>query len=565
MIEERERFEQAFRLFRMPEPALDRLITRRHRKDRNRRLGTAALALIIAAAAITGAIAVFRASTHGRPAGTNETSTITPENVGDLGLAWTASGGPPVFRDGSLFLSGDRSGDRLKEFSADCRTDGGACEPSWSGPTDRSPQENPLHLDGDTLYAGYEAYDLGCTPDPCVIGDLSFLGEGYAAELFPGLNPFASTDGIAFTIDVHDTIRAGSCERDSDTGAGTCGLLWTADLGPPKPGTWAPYGLDLLAADGKVFTSLEFQPTPLDRKGVFGAMESYRGLYAFDAHCRNDGGACQPLWVAHGSFGDPVVADGVVYAVGVADSLGLLYAFPEDCGTTGGSCEPLWVGRVGDGFTTTPVVADGVVYVGSELIGPERGRVSAFSTRCTPRRGLPNINIERLCDPLWTAVTLGFGAALIPANGEIVVGAGLHGLSVFAADCGVSGAVCRPLWTSADHLTFRAIVASGEVVYVAERNRNESREEIDAYDLNCRTDGGVCEPLWRRTVPAHSDLHGHLGGVYVSSDGTLYVFRLAAGRKGVPELLYPVGAAGVLVVLVLYAIIVRRRQTKASR
>ena len=54
MIDQRERFERTFDLFDMPEPALERLVARRHRKDRNRRIGTAVVALAIVAAAFGG-------------------------------------------------------------------------------------------------------------------------------------------------------------------------------------------------------------------------------------------------------------------------------------------------------------------------------------------------------------------------------------------------------------------------------------------------------------------------------------------------------------------------------
>lgn len=544
----------------MPEPALERLTTRRRRRDRNRRIGTAALALILAAAASGSAIAVFRAGTKLRPTGTHETSTITPQNAGDLGLAWTAGhhipgssglgAGSWVVRDGSLFLSTDR----LYKFRADCRSDGGACEPSWTGPS-----EGPLNLDGDTLYAGYRAYDLTCTPDPCLFGDVSFL-EGFHPELpFPCFNTFAAADGIAYALDLHETIRAGSCARDPDTGERTCGLLWTADLGAPKPRTWSPYEPDLVVADGKVFTSVNLSPVPLDRSSGFRALEPYRGLFAFDSRCRDDGGTCQPLWVVHGSFGDPVAADGVVYVVGD----GLLQAFPEDCGTSGATCRPLWVGRVGTGFTTTPVVANGVVYVGSELGHPERGRLSAFSTTCTPRE-LPHAGIGRLCDPLWTTDLLGLGGPVpILTDGKLAVGGGTDGLSVFTTDCGLRGGVCHPLWTSEGRPVVRSIVVSGGVVYLAERGQNSAWHKIDAYDLDCRADSDECEPSWSRTIPARIHFGPVVGdgGVYVGGgNGTLYVFRVGAGGgRGVELSVLFAGALMILLSAVGLVLIRRRR------
>src|ERR687892_1674757 len=68
VIDQRERFERAFELFDMPEPAMARLVARRHRKGRNRRIGTAALALAVAAAGIGGLVRAFSPSRDPVPA-----------------------------------------------------------------------------------------------------------------------------------------------------------------------------------------------------------------------------------------------------------------------------------------------------------------------------------------------------------------------------------------------------------------------------------------------------------------------------------------------------------------
>lgn len=56
MIDERERFERAFELFEMPEPALERLLSRRDRKRRNQRIaaGVVAGVMLLAVGAIFG-------------------------------------------------------------------------------------------------------------------------------------------------------------------------------------------------------------------------------------------------------------------------------------------------------------------------------------------------------------------------------------------------------------------------------------------------------------------------------------------------------------------------------
>jgi outer membrane protein assembly factor BamB len=74
---------------------------------------------------------------------------------------------------------------------------------------------------------------------------------------------------------------------------------------------------------------------------------------------------CSPLWTGttgSGIFSSPAVANGVVY-VGSDD--GNLYAFPASCGTGGADCSPLWTGTAGNNISSSPAVANGVVYVGS--------------------------------------------------------------------------------------------------------------------------------------------------------------------------------------------------------
>jgi hypothetical protein len=68
VIHQREPFERAFELFDMPEPAMARLVARRHRKERNRRIGTAVVAFAVAAAAFGGLARAFLSGPGPRPA-----------------------------------------------------------------------------------------------------------------------------------------------------------------------------------------------------------------------------------------------------------------------------------------------------------------------------------------------------------------------------------------------------------------------------------------------------------------------------------------------------------------
>ncbi len=107
------------------------------------------------------------------------------------------------------------------------------------------------------------------------------------------------------------------------------------------------------------------------------AAEDGGKLYAFSAagstNCSGTppNRSCSPLWTGTSRWGidsSPAVANGVVY-VGAGDSK--LYAFSA-VGSTGCSgtpkiCKPVWTGTT-DAFDyndSSPVVANGVVYVGS--------------------------------------------------------------------------------------------------------------------------------------------------------------------------------------------------------
>lgn len=130
MIDQRERFERAFELFDMPEPAMARLVARRHRKERTRRIGTAVVAFAVAAAAFGGLARAFLSGPGPRPAdqptgpfvgtwvsidqdGSSQTMTIRAIEEGDFEIvvhddaASVCSGAPSTMR-GTGRLEGTR-------------------------------------------------------------------------------------------------------------------------------------------------------------------------------------------------------------------------------------------------------------------------------------------------------------------------------------------------------------------------------------------------------------------------------------------------------------------------
>ena len=70
MIDERERFERAFELFRMPEPSFDRLVQRRDRKRRNQRVAAGVVGVMVFAAMVFAFALAIRSDAGPKPANT---------------------------------------------------------------------------------------------------------------------------------------------------------------------------------------------------------------------------------------------------------------------------------------------------------------------------------------------------------------------------------------------------------------------------------------------------------------------------------------------------------------
>jgi outer membrane protein assembly factor BamB len=162
-------------------------------------------------------------------------------------------------------------------------------------------------------------------------------------------------------------------------------------------------------------------------------------------------GSLHPIWL--GMTGalvesSPAVANGVVY-IGSEDHK--LYAF-DAAGTTGCSgtpktCAPLWTGATGERISSSPAVANGVVYVGSF-----DGKLYAFDA--TGRTGCSHA--PKTCAPLWTSDTTGNIQLSSPAvaNGIVylnsyVMGSGRTFAFDAAGSTGCSGSpkTCTPLVT----------------------------------------------------------------------------------------------------------------------
>jgi outer membrane protein assembly factor BamB len=246
-------------------------------------------------------------------------------------------------------------------------------------------------------------------------------------------------------------------------------------------------------------------------------------------------------------YSSPSVASGTIY-VGSED--GHLYAY-DATGTTGCSgspkvCSPLWKGSMGSARPghSSPAVANGTVFIGGS-----DGRLYAFdATGTTGCAGSPKV-----CAPLWSAQAGTGTVESSPAvvSGTVYVG-GSGGLYAFdaAGTSGCSGTPkhCSPLWSGA---TTGAVISSPAVangaVYVGDTGDGKLYAFDAAGSTGCSGTPKHCSPLWTASTgqfenvdesPAVTDKF-----VYVGSGAGMFVFD-AAGIKdcsGTPKTCAPLG------------------------
>jgi eukaryotic-like serine/threonine-protein kinase len=230
---------------------------------------------------------------------------------------------------------------------------------------------------------------------------------------------------------------------------------------------------------------------------------------------------CTPLWTSNsdgsrgGSDSTPAVVGGFVYAA--VDGALQVYDAAGSVGCSGipKRCAPLWSAYDLIGFTTSPTVVSGVVYVGSSS-GALYAFDAAGSTGCS---GVPKV-----CAPLWTTGVTVFPFTTPAVANRIVYVAG-NGGKVYAYDAtgssGCSGVPkrCMPLWTAPLHASSWAVtapvVASGTVFVTGEDGQLYALNA--AGSTGCSGTPKTCVPSWTAQV----------GSVGVSSpavaNGVVYI------------------------------------------
>lgn len=287
----------------------------------------------------------------------------------------------------------------------------------------------------------------------------------------------------------------------TDTGA----LRWTADIhgsGIPEPSPAVANGV-VYAAGGGIVQALNAQTgaaiwsvqngsnrsSPTVVGGVLYIGSSDRNVYALDAATGTVLWTAGPLDTEVVST--PAVAGGKVYVGSVS---GPLYALDADTG------EVLWQAPVLAGTFSSPAVADGIVYIGSD-------NLYAFDAGTGAT--------------LWTGYT---GAPVLssPAVADGIVYAGSRDRALYAFDARKGG---DPLWGAkfGGEIDSSPAVANG-VVYVGS-------EDYNVYALDAVTGA----QLWSAQTgsfieyasPAVSD-----GVIYIGSlDQKLYAYALDGGKN----------------------------------
>jgi outer membrane protein assembly factor BamB len=475
---------------------------RRHdRKRRNRRIGAAAVAIVVMLA-LVGSFAATYLRSQGVPA---KGGAITPQNVGQLRLRWSADldGSvpadeysatmipyPPTVVGDTAYIATDAG--TVYAFPMSCGMGGASCEPEWTAHVQGAVEHAVTVADGH-VFATTDAGKLYAFPSNCAaactpqwVGD---VGHGFYAS------PVVA-DGRVYGIDLWRGMLYSFDEACAPPGPeGDCSPSWTASLGSRlrtnlacSSLTWCVVAAPAVA-DGMVFAGGEGHhakealrafdsetgelrwkapeaPSDFIRRFRWPVVVGDRvivayedGLYAFPTRCGTDDATCVPSWRAPTSFeGQPVVSDGQII-VG-ADAI---YAYPVDCRDDGRVCDPTWQSlRPGNLVGMIPGVGQGVL-----VVPDSPSETDGIATIRVAPSGKEGSAENRDRSPLWTA-SVGYPFMPTVTNGIVYVGSGESTLRAFPLDCRDT---CPPAWTwTGGSLGLSTPAVSEDSILVAERD-----------------------------------------------------------------------------------------------
>jgi outer membrane protein assembly factor BamB len=252
-------------------------------------------------------------------------------------------------------------------------------------------------------------------------------------------------------------------------------------------------------------------------------------------------------WSSNVGGSSPVVANGIVYIGSGADLFAFDATGSRRCSPAPKSCVPLWRGTTGVA-TSTPAVANGVVYVLSDVaVGSGTGRLYAFDAAGTT--GCSGSPSAKTCTPLWTATTAGGGGqAPVFANGVVYVGSGDGNLYAFDAsgttNCSGTPKTCAPLWTGpTGGVVHGPPAVTNGVVYLGSEFLGGTLVAFDASGTtNCSGTPKTCDPLWTGfpgdTPPAVVNGLVYIGSE-ASGDVSAFDARGITGCFGTPKTCEP--------------------------
>jgi hypothetical protein len=395
--------------------ALERVRRLRLRRQRNRRLGSAVLAIVVTVGALGYAWATFHR------ARTVPLSTITIDNVSDLQLAWSRPSPMevPTVAGDEIWTTGWGDGSKssfyeLKTLPLGCSIGDKGCQAKvvatlgldfsgkilvgsdavYTGAGPDMTQFAPSEVTGSKFHGSISAYPRSCPGQPCAALWKGVIG---AAGRHDHLTPVAEFGGRVYAV----TTKGGSLFAFATACAHpTCGPVWSAYATgvPVEAGSRAivydKAGVEAFpsrcwSADGPSCSPLwtatldginhpSAHDVPQISQGLVLASDA-RGISAFPLDCR---GRCSPRWTAPipGGPGFPlVVANGLV--ISAASGGTDLLALPLDCV---GTCEPRWVAQSTDGVGFEPVVTDGQVFVAATLGSSLVSYPLSCSSTCEP-------------------------------------------------------------------------------------------------------------------------------------------------------------------------------------
>jgi hypothetical protein len=318
-------------------------------------------------------------------------------------------------------------------FAAECRTDGGLCEPLWradprvigKGYAQPAISEGVVKIDGPREVPGNHvtvaAFEVGCRRDGGVCDPTWTADLGTGTAYYPA----PAVDGVFYqqvgrrVLGFAASCRSdgGVCEPDfeiparGDQTTGVGNLYGPVDIGDE---------LVLVSGGGNIFAYAEHCGTscsPLWMTPLGGFLDTFpvsagdvalvqarSGIVAFGAGCRSDGGRCEPRWTfALDSYSPVAYADDrvVILEDGSREGAAGVIALDPSCE---GECRPLWSATIEGELQS--VASDGLTVVA----GLAGGKILGYPVDCSDP-----------CAPVWRARAPGDRSSFLISDERLIV------------------------------------------------------------------------------------------------------------------------------------------------